>query len=50
MNNPIIFIFKSEVRFVMANLHVDFNVPYKDQDVNLVSKIIKRVGYLIIFL
>ncbi|CAB5329521.1 unnamed protein product [Rhizophagus irregularis] len=33
---------KSEVRFVMASLHTDFNIPYKSQNINLISKIIKK--------
>ncbi|CAB5211749.1 unnamed protein product [Rhizophagus irregularis] len=32
----------SEVRFVMASLHTDFNIPYKSQNINLISKIIKK--------
>ncbi|CAB4381932.1 unnamed protein product [Rhizophagus irregularis] len=32
----------SEVRFIMANLHIDFDVLYKNQNINLISKIIKR--------
>jgi hypothetical protein len=32
----------------MASLHVDFNISYKKQNINLMSKVIKKVRYLII--
>lgn len=39
--------FKSELRFIIVSLNMNFNVSYKDQDIKMISKIIKRVRYYI---
>ena len=40
---------KAEVRFVMKSLRVDLNIPYKDQDITLVGKVIEKVRYYLLF-
>ena len=44
------FHFKAEVRFVMTMYQVDLNLPYKDQNVVLISKIIEKVSIILYYL
>ena len=44
------FRFKAEVRFVMTMYQVDLNLPYKDQNVVLISKIIEKVSIILYYL
>ena len=39
--NLIYIFFKAELRFIILSLNINFEIPYKDQNITMISKVIK---------